>query len=212
MSQAVREPKQERSKETLHRLMEAAEKLMSERPFEKITLQQLVTEAKTTTGRFYARFSDKYAMLAALFEEHMNHVNEKVRKTLKELPSQEPQERIARIVEVVGAAFQMRPALMRSGTLLFWNRAKGEDQLPAPMAPKMDLLRSLRQTLQDTAVELGAKDAKLSSMFALKIILSASRHHYLFTDDRTVLKTNDATFQRELTQMVYTYLGAGDPS
>ncbi len=212
MSQTIRAPKQERSKETLHRLMEAAEKLMSDRPFEKITLQQLVTEAKTTTGSFYARFSDKYAMLAALFEEHMNNVNERVHATLTDLPSYSPEERISRIVQLVGEAFQMRPALMRSGTLLFWNRSKGDDHLLEPMAPKLGLVRELEETLQNTATELGATDSKMAATFALKIILSASRHHYLFTDERTVLTTSDTEFQQELTQMVCTYLGSRNSS
>jgi len=206
----LNEPKQDRSKATLIRLMEAVELLMSEQPFEKITLQQIVAKAKTTTGSFYARFPDKNSMLAALFHEHIEAVNQSIKNALEALPSLPPARRIEKIVAVTGDAFRLRPALMRSGTLLFWNRAKGDVTLPEPMAPRAELIGQLENSLATAASDLGSETPEKSAKFALKILLSSSRQHYLFTDDRTILTASDEEFQIELSKLVRSYLISGE--
>jgi AcrR family transcriptional regulator len=62
----VKEPQQERSKETLERLLNAAESVLSEVSVEEATVAQIVRRSGTSVGAFYGRFADKEAMLQCL--------------------------------------------------------------------------------------------------------------------------------------------------
>lgn len=62
----VRAPRQARSQETLDRFVQATTELLDERPFEEITVADIVQRAGRTVGSFYARFEDKQAVLHLL--------------------------------------------------------------------------------------------------------------------------------------------------
>lgn len=64
MSQVLlMEPKQSRSRETRDRICEATLMLLEEKPFDAITIDDIVVEAGCSTSSFYARFSSKVALL-----------------------------------------------------------------------------------------------------------------------------------------------------
>lgn len=62
----VRAPRQARSQETLDRFVQATSELLDERPFEEITVADIVQRAGRTVGSFYARFDDKQSVLHLL--------------------------------------------------------------------------------------------------------------------------------------------------
>lgn len=68
-SKSVREPKQDRSKATLARILDSARKAMAEKNFDDATLSEVVEGAGVTVGAFYARFPDKAALLRFLEQE-----------------------------------------------------------------------------------------------------------------------------------------------
>lgn len=59
---------------THRNITDAFIKLIIEKPFEKITVQDIITEAMINRSTFYQHFSDKYAMLKDLQEKHMNEL------------------------------------------------------------------------------------------------------------------------------------------
>jgi AcrR family transcriptional regulator len=63
-------PLQRRSRETLERFATAAEALLHDRPFERITVQEIVSRARRPIGSFYARFPSKEALLPHLYERY----------------------------------------------------------------------------------------------------------------------------------------------
>jgi AcrR family transcriptional regulator len=65
----VRAPRQARSQETMDRFVQATTELLDERPFEEITVADIVARAGRTEGSFYARFDDKQAVLHLLIEQ-----------------------------------------------------------------------------------------------------------------------------------------------
>lgn len=67
----IRPPVQDRSQRTLERLLDATEKLLEKRPFEEISVQQIVSAARSSVGSFYARFPTKYALFQALHERYV---------------------------------------------------------------------------------------------------------------------------------------------
>lgn len=66
----VRAPLQARGQETLERIVAAAQRLLRSQRFEDITIAQIVAEADTSTGSFYARFASKDALLPFLYEAY----------------------------------------------------------------------------------------------------------------------------------------------
>src|SRR5688500_18502861 len=64
----VRAPQQQRSQDTLQRLLDAAETLLEEAPWDSITVAALVARARSSVGAFYARFPDKDALLQHLHQ------------------------------------------------------------------------------------------------------------------------------------------------
>lgn len=67
----VRPPRQARSRETLDRILDAAEGLVSEKGFEDTTVAEVVRRAESSVGAFYTRFPDKNALLYALYERYL---------------------------------------------------------------------------------------------------------------------------------------------
>ena len=64
----VKPTHQARSQETLERLLEAAEELVSERGFDNATVSEIVRRANSSVGAMYARFNDKDSLLVCLHE------------------------------------------------------------------------------------------------------------------------------------------------
>src|SRR3954465_6655455 len=67
-SQFFRPPQQSRSKETLDRILAAAEQVLAEKAFGEATLAEIMERAGVTVGAFYRRYPDKNALLRHLDE------------------------------------------------------------------------------------------------------------------------------------------------
>jgi len=66
MSQRIRQPLQERSQETMLRILDAFEKLLRKRSYESISINDIAKEASTGAGSIYARFDGKRSILLAV--------------------------------------------------------------------------------------------------------------------------------------------------
>jgi len=71
-------PKQARSLATLHRILEAAEALIEEKGLADASIPEIVRRAGSSVGGFYARFSDKDALLRALEERFFTEMGERL--------------------------------------------------------------------------------------------------------------------------------------
>ena len=70
VSGVLRAPQQRRSAATLDRILVATEALLRQRPFSQISIAEIVGDARTSAGSFYARFPDKDALLPALYQRY----------------------------------------------------------------------------------------------------------------------------------------------
>lgn len=59
-------PQQQRSRETLHRLLDAAEELLERKAFAETSVAEIAERAGSSVGSFYQRFDDKEALLHSL--------------------------------------------------------------------------------------------------------------------------------------------------
>ncbi len=67
---------QARSEQTLERILDATEELLARRRFEEISVGDIVRKSKSSVGAFYARFSDKDALLGCLYERFRRELAE----------------------------------------------------------------------------------------------------------------------------------------
>ncbi len=66
--QWIRPPRQERTQQSLGRLLDAAESLLRDKAFDDIHVADIALRADTSVASFYRRFKDKNALLHALHE------------------------------------------------------------------------------------------------------------------------------------------------
>lgn len=78
----VQPPKQSRSQRTLDSLLDAAQHLLESRPFHALKVSEVVARAGSSSGSFYARFSDKRALLHALHERMAARARQNAKRLL----------------------------------------------------------------------------------------------------------------------------------
>lgn len=59
----IRAPRQDRSRQTMDRVLKALEELLDEKPFDRITMVELAQRSGTGTSSIYARFRDKRSLI-----------------------------------------------------------------------------------------------------------------------------------------------------
>lgn len=62
----LRPPRQQRSRDTLRRLLDATEELLEEKTFAEASVDEIAERADSSVGSFYQRFDDKEALLHGL--------------------------------------------------------------------------------------------------------------------------------------------------
>lgn len=81
-SPRFRPPQQTRSRETLDRILDAAESVLEEKSFTEATLAEIMERAGVTVGAFYRRFPDKDALLHLLDERFFQELHERADELL----------------------------------------------------------------------------------------------------------------------------------
>jgi len=208
---SVRAPKQDRSRRTLRRLVDATLELFEEKNFDEIGVAEISQRAGSSVGAFYSRFNDKEALLEHLggvFVEDMGRAADRlheehdwdnasvdtlIRRALEHLVWGHRRHRgtlRALVVRSLGAA---PPAV--------WNGVRqAADPPPFLVERIVKLRRDINHPNPDVAVGL-----------ALAMAGSAIRERVLFPDLESAKRTNapitDAMFVEELTRAFLGFLG-----
>ncbi len=80
VQQLVREPLQIRSRNTMDRILAAADELVAIGVFDRATVSGLVKHAETSVGAFYSRFRDKKALESVIQERFVGRIEVEVAK------------------------------------------------------------------------------------------------------------------------------------
>ncbi len=75
---ARRQPMQERSQETVRRILDAAARLIEERPLDEITTNRIAEAAGLTIGALYRFFPDREAVIRAILLSFIERCRERV--------------------------------------------------------------------------------------------------------------------------------------
>lgn len=206
----VRAPRQKRSEATLTRLVEATRRLLAEKPFDDITINEIVVEAEASVGAFYARFGDKEALLEHLKEAVAREAADDTERTLASRDWESaPLEILAR--EYVHGLVRQHRA--HTGTLRalasrkLSARAAGDRADSVVIQPTLlaDLIRRRRS-------EIGHPNPDVAVHLGLSMVTSAVRDRVLFPElsaggPAAPSPVTDAVFIEELTRAFLGFLG-----
>jgi AcrR family transcriptional regulator len=204
-----RPPKQARSRETLGRLLDAAEDLLEQRAWDEITISDIVTRAGSSVGSFYARFPSKDDLLAELLERY----HDDTRSALSEILGAESwaelclEARVHHVTSRVVDTCRRRRGLLR---LRHQRRLAGAGR-EAALEPDRDrrTVRGLAALFEGCEDEIRRPEPEQALLFALRTIdavVAAAVAFDEISDSFGPLEA--ATLEREVADMVLAYLRA----
>jgi AcrR family transcriptional regulator len=103
---AVKTPRQQRSSDSLERILKTAETLIRTKGYEALTVAEVVRRSSTSIGTFYARFEDKTALLHAVQERVHGREERQILEELAKVDwdAQSLEETVCRLVDIKRAA------------------------------------------------------------------------------------------------------------
>ncbi len=209
---SVSSPKQARSRETLVRLLDAAEALIEEKGLGDVSIPEIVRRAGSSVGGFYGRFRDKNELLRALEERFFNEMAARV-DALAE-PGRWAAARVQQIVEACVAelvgTFRERRTMIKA----FLSRAARE---PESMEDGLRFRRRVSQQMVDLLgshrEEISHPDPQLAVDLGVQLAFGLMQQMVIFGEIRVGSRSlSDAELRRELTRNILAYLGLGPSS
>lgn len=204
----VAAPVQARSRETVDLFARAAEELLALRPFEEITIQDIVQRAGRPIGSFYARFGSKEALLPYLYQRYHDGLEAWYKARLERVTwtSLGFEETAGKVVDLLLGLLTERPWLIRALALFSRNR---------PEALPDDLARRRRQVI-DAVVTILLEhrsrvrhpDPEAAIRFGVFLVSTVAREKLLFSEAplSRVTPMSRTALRRELTHTLVSYL------
>ena len=190
-------PRQARSERTLEKILGACDRLLEERPFEQISMQDIAREAGVSVGNLYNRFSDKNGLVDHVLASHqvrfMNDIRELLASNAEVLDTR------ARLVAFVENFSEGIVSLRAVFTTIVARRASGQDAEPAVKANSVGLIDLCVQWLQDGDPALDAERCR----FALTTITASLQFDLLFGTQQRMF---GAGYKRQLVEQALSYL------
>lgn len=208
----VKPTHQARSQETLERILEAAEELVSERGFDNATVSEIVRRANSSVGAMYARFNDKDSLLVCLHERFCEQA-----LATTDMAFDPARWEGASIAEILSTTmpflvhtYHHKRGLIRA----FIVRCSCDDQF-AERASRVSrtISEKLIELFKARQDEIKHPDPVLAVDFGLRLIFDTLDHETLYADfQRTKVKLSREQLAEELTRAFLSYLGVEIPA
>lgn len=208
MSQAFKPAKQERGKQTQERILQATRKLLVDEDFESISVRQIVREAKTSIGSFYARFQDKHALLSVLFAEYEETLTRRLTGLQAALDGASSMEEsaqhiVSHFVERYGEIPNLSRALYEFAT-----RHPKSEELEILSRKRRQQYAFLNDALAAYAAEITHPDPERAVELAIYFMIVACRNRllYPYAPQTRTMKISKNELKIELARLLTGYL------
>lgn len=207
----VRPPKQGRSKETLARILDAAEALLADRNFDELRIEDVVKKAKTSVGVFYSRFRDKNALLDTLYERNQQTAIKRFEKLDASYWRDASVEEIVRDrVRAAVKSHREHRGIYRA--LVLRGYLKPDWRYRDPVERDKLAVGRFGTLIEAHRDEIAHEDARQAGAMAALLIMSVLRETILFGDSTaSAVNLDDARLEAEIIRLVLAYLGV-EPS
>ncbi len=208
MNKHLHPPKQDRSRETQARILQATAGILVKESFESISVRRIVYEAGTSIGSFYARFPDKNALLSVLYAEYEEQLQVRLVQLEESVANARSLEEIAElIVHHFVATFGEIPNLSRA---LYEYAARS----PKRSESKKFALRRQKQysflldALLSFRAEITHSDPERAVNLGLYFVTVTCRNRLLYplAPQTRTLKISKEELKLELVRMLIGYL------
>jgi AcrR family transcriptional regulator len=202
----VRPPQQARSQQTLDRILDAAEALVSEKGFDDTPVAEIARRAGSSVGAFYSRFPDKDALIGALNERFLVQATATADAALD--PARWQRTTIEEIAEAV-VRFLVEIHREQRGLLrAFAQRMRVDPEFHARRERlAQHVATGLSALLLAHRAEIQHEDAPRAAGFALTMVFGVLEHTILFGELRSgVLAWTDDDLSTELARAFLAYL------
>jgi AcrR family transcriptional regulator len=204
----IRPALQKRSQASFDRILNAAESLLRDRSFDQLTISDVVRQAESSVGAFYTRFSNKDALLDALYQRFQNQAIATMERHLA--PEQWESASVEQIVtQIVGFAVRfhrrhrglLRALVLRGYQNPDW-RYKDSKSRRQLSVTRVGALMKTRQS------EINHPDAALAGSLGFLSVLAVLREKILFGDSTaSALRITAGQLEEELVRLYLAYLG-----
>jgi AcrR family transcriptional regulator len=163
----VRQPKQQRSRESYERVLEAAFALLAENGFEGFTVQQVAGRASVSVGAIYERFGNKENLLRAAHARLMNKIAHPEQDASPEPSDGGVAPVVARWVRVIAYTLDEHRDVMRAFMHL---GALDEIISSRGSLESIELSRSFKRALEPYSAEFSHPDPAVALDVAFRLI------------------------------------------
>ncbi|MCR9246850.1 MAG: TetR/AcrR family transcriptional regulator [bacterium] len=194
---------QERSRRTLERILASAERLLADRDFRELTMQDLAAATGCAVGTLYARIPDKDALLECLHERHVRLGQELSVRVMAAAAEADLAGRAAAICGLVVDYLGASPGVTRAVTThLFHLREDASDHRASATAALREAAKFLANGVSAKPTQRIRRDAE----FALLAVLDVAEGRIVFGDrSRTQLRFSKRELKQRLTQLMLRY-------
>ena len=207
----VRPPRQARSQQTLDRILDAAEQLVSEKGFDDTPVAEIARRADSSVGSFYSRFPDKDALLGALNERFLAQAIATADAALDPAQWQETsiEEIAAAVVRFLVEIHREQRGLLRA----FAQRMRVDPEFQARRERlAQHIATGLSSLLLAHRAEIQHVDAQRAVGFALTMVFGSLEHTILFGELRSgAFAWTDDDLSTELARAFLAYLVVPTP-
>ncbi|KMK19691.1 TetR family transcriptional regulator [Pluralibacter gergoviae] len=149
---AIRQPKQDRSRIALERLMTASREILSEGTFELLTIAEISRRSGVSVGSIYARFGGKEDLFVAVMAEVMQELDAEWQQLVERLQAQNLplREKLPALMDVQAEYLHRHAGILRP----FMARADDERVASIGKAAYLKNEQTFIQLLLDSAAEI----------------------------------------------------------
>lgn len=205
-------PRQKRSRESLERLLDAAEERLSTVGIESFKVADVVARAELSVGAFYARFPQKEALLHAVQDRFHDRVEPSLHAEMRErcARARTLAEAVAGLVDTLAGHFaehrELSRAFMMSSVFDPVMRARGE-------RVNRERREVFTSVLLDHSAEIGHSDPMLAAEMAYSIHAAVVRGTLVFGMRHELYnETAHQTVFEELKRALTLYLRGDAPA
>jgi AcrR family transcriptional regulator len=207
----VKPTHQARSQETLERILDAAEEVISERGFDNATVSEIVRRGKSSVGAMYARFNDKDSLLVCLHERFCEQATATTDAALDALRWEGTTigEILFNVIPFLVHVYHHKRGLIRA----FIVRGSTDHQFAERGS---QLSRTISEKLIELFMarrgEIRHPDPVLAVDFALRMTFDTLDQATLYSDiQRSTIKLTPEQLAEELARAFLSYLGVDTP-
>lgn len=204
--ESVSRPKQARSERTLSRILDAAEKLILDKGLANVSVGDIVREAGSSVGGFYARFKDKGELLVALSEQTQRRLAERVASLMDpESWGDASLEEIVHVCaqEIVSHILGRR----RLQSAILQSVAADSSRWKHGIAFRTQLVEGVTALMLTRRHEIQHPKPERAARFAIETALALMDQRALFGDLQEQWRLDEDTLVHEMERLVLSYLG-----